>query len=176
MSLRATGNREIRILGGGPAGSAAAIAACAHGAETHIFEKSRNPHHKVCGEFISGEACQMLQELGVWNRFLELRPARTRRCCLRFGPRAKRWNLPEPAFGLSRLELDRLLLNHAIAMGAKLSAGCLRHHDEQDRGAIVINATGRQGKALKPGRLFGFKSHFEGPSDDTVEIFFGPSC
>src|SRR5215472_5517475 len=154
-----TGNREIRILGGGPAGSAAAIAACAHGMEPQIIEKSCNPHHKVCGEFISGEACQMLQELGVWNSFMELRPARTRRCCLRFGSRAKQWSLPEPAFGLSRLEFDRLLLNHAIAMGAKLSTGCRRHTDEQDRGAIVINATGRQGKGLKPGRVFAFKSH-----------------
>jgi flavin-dependent dehydrogenase len=71
--------------------------------------------------------------------------------------------------------LDRLLLNHAIATGTKLSSGRRRHDDDQDRGTIVINATGRQGKGLKPRRLFGFKSHFEGPSDDAVEVFFGPS-
>jgi menaquinone-9 beta-reductase len=116
----------------------------------------------------------VLQELGIWDTFLDQRPARTRRCLLRFGSRAKQWKLPEPAFGLSRLELDRLLLNHAIRLGAKVSKG-QRSHTEADRGPIVVNATGRRGKGLKPGRLFGFKSHFEGPSDDAVEIFFGPS-
>ena len=167
--------REIRILGGGPAGSAAAIAACAHGAEIHVIEQSLNPRHKVCGEFISGEACEVLEELGIWNPFLDLRPARTRRCYLRFGSRAKQWKLAEPAFGLSRLELDRLLLNHAITLGARVSRGQRTHEDEQAPGSIIIKATGRHTKGSKPRRLFGFKSHFEGPSDDAVEVFFGPS-
>jgi flavin-dependent dehydrogenase len=166
---------EIRIVGGGPAGSAAAIAACGEGAQVHVFEKSRTAHHKVCGEFLSAEACQLLQELGVWPEFLDLKPARIRRCTLRFGLHVKEWNFPEQAFGLSRLELDRLLLNSAEARGAKASRGERLCGPDSVLETPLIVATGRPGTAPRPGRLFAFKSHFDGLTDDAVEVFFGHS-
>ena len=86
---------EINILGGGPAGSAAAIAALTAAVPARIFERSSRRRHKVCGEFITPEACGVLQELGVWDEFLHLRPARIRRCNLHFGGTTKTWELPE---------------------------------------------------------------------------------
>ena len=162
--------RDIRIIGGGPAGSAAAVAALRCGADVHIVEKSRAAHHKVCGEFISAEACQILRELGVWDEFARREPARMHRCRLRFGRRVKEWKLDEPAFGLSRRELDRLLLDHAAASGAKVSRG---ERAQRWEGTTVV-AVGRGGRAPKSGRLFAFKSHFDGPIDDAVEVYFGP--
>ncbi len=160
--------KAIRVVGGGPAGSAAAIAALGYGASVHILEKSRAPHHKVCGEFLAAETCGVLEELGAWDEFRSRKPARMERCRLRFGSRLKEWKLAEPAFGLTRLELDRMLLNRAAALGATVVRG---ERWQGPPGATIL-AAGRRGAAQKGNRLFGFKSHFEGPASDAVEVFF----
>src|SRR5689334_20949909 len=101
----------INILGGGPAGAAAALAGLRQGAAVRVIEKSRFPRHKVCGEFFSPEIGPELERLGVWNAFLAAGPARVRRTALHFGKHSKTSRLPEPAFGLSRYEFDRMLLD-----------------------------------------------------------------
>jgi flavin-dependent dehydrogenase len=55
---------RIHILGGGPAGSAAALAALRQGARNgvRVIEKSRLPRHKVCGEFFSPEIGPELEQ------------------------------------------------------------------------------------------------------------------
>jgi flavin-dependent dehydrogenase len=162
----------IRIVGGGPAGSAAAIAALEGAAAVEVLEKSRVPHHKVCGEFLAAETCRVLEEIGVWAGIRSLKPARIERCRLRLGSRVKEWKLPEPAFGLSRRELDQLLLDRAAGLGAKVVRG---ERWQASGGSATIFAIGRRGGAPKGARLFAFKSHFEGPADDAVEVFFGRS-
>ena len=161
----------IRVVGGGPAGSAAAIAALGYGAAVQIFEKSRAPHHKVCGEFLAAETCRVLEELGAWDECRSRKPARMERCRLRFGSHVKEWKLAEPAFGLSRLELDRLLLHRAAALGARV----VRGERWQGPAGATILAAGRRGAAQKGSRLFAFKSHFDGPASDAVEVFFDRS-
>lgn len=165
----------IRIVGGGPAGAAAAIAARGYDARVVLAEKSRVPHHKVCGEFIAPEACRVLRQIEAWEGFLRCNPSRLERCRLRFGKRTKQWRFDEPAYGLSRLELDRLLLQRAEACGAAVSRGEL-WQGQTSAAEVVIQAAGRARRTSKPGRLYGFKSHFDGPVDDTVELFFGPQC
>jgi flavin-dependent dehydrogenase len=160
--------RAIKIAGGGPAGSAAGIAALNGGASVRIVEKSRHPQHKVCGEFLAAETCQVLEELGAWDEFQRLKPARIVRCSLHFGSCVKEWKLAEPAFGLSRLRLDELLLDRAAALGADVVRG--ERFDDLRTATIVI--TGRRGVAPRGARLFAFKSHFEGPASDAVEVFF----
>jgi flavin-dependent dehydrogenase len=160
----------IRIDGAGPAGSAAAIAARQLGADVRIVERSRTARHKVCGEFISPEAQEVLQQLGAHDELVGRNPARMYRCRLRFGSRVKEWRLSEPALGLSRLELDRLLLDRALALGVPLARGEPPETGQKDTAVII--ATGRRRIAAKPGRLFAFKSHYKGPPGDAVELFF----
>jgi menaquinone-9 beta-reductase len=161
---------EIQIAGAGPAGTAAAIAARSEGAGVHIYERARTARHKVCGEFVSHEAFLVLEQLGVSRSFLALQPPVIRRCALHIGARRKEWKLAEPAYGLSRLALDGLLLDHAVAAGAQLSRGAVfQTGDGEER---VILASGRRGLAARGGRLFGFKAHYEGPPDDAVELYF----
>jgi flavin-dependent dehydrogenase len=156
---------RIHILGGGPAGSAAGLAALREGAMVQVIEKSRLPRHKVCGEFFSPEICPELERLGAWDAFLAAGPARVSRTVLHFGKRQKGSRLPEPAFGLSRYAFDRVLLDQALAAGADLVT--------ESAEAPSIVATGRRGQSSPKGkRLFGFKAHFEGPTDDAVELFF----
>jgi flavin-dependent dehydrogenase len=164
---------RILVIGGGPAGAAAAIAAVSEGASVRVVERSRHPKHKVCGEFLSPQAWHVLDLLGAGN-LAGLKPAPIRRCRLRFGDREKRWNLVEPAAGLSRFELDRLLLEKAGALGAVISRGESAVAGQADgRAASIVLALGRQPAASPHDRLFGFKAHFEGPSDDAIELFFG---
>jgi menaquinone-9 beta-reductase len=155
----------IRILGAGPAGAAAALAALDQGRAVELCEKSRFPRHKVCGEFLSPEVSGVLERLGAGREFAAANPARIHRLVLHFGTRARTCTLPETALGLSRYALDHLLLEAAKARGAVV----VREFGEERPDVI---ATGRAGLAPKGKRLFGFKAHFRGPIADAVELFF----
>ena len=172
---------SVRIMGGGPAGSAAAIAALSETNSVHIVEKSSFPRHKVCGEFFSPEIATLLDSLGLWQEFLRLRPAQIRRTILHFGFRASESKLPEGGFGLSRYEFDRLLFQKAIAAGATTSRQRLERasfvaQSGPSKSDYEVLAIGRKSIAARGRRLFGFKAHFEGPVNDAVELFFFRGC
>ena len=64
------------VIGGGLAGSAFAIELARQGRPVVVFEKTTGQHHKVCGEFLSAEAQNLLARLGVdvwkWVRGLQV--------------------------------------------------------------------------------------------------------
>ena len=163
--------RRIRVVGGGPAGASAAIAARQECAEVHLFEKSRFPRHKVCGEFLSPEIAEVLGRLGVWGSIQAERPAVIRRLALYFPSGEKHSKFPETAFGLSRYRFDALLFDEAVRLGARVT----REASESGNGPVVI-AHGRKAALPKGRRLFGFKAHFEGPANDAVELYFFGGC
>lgn len=156
----------IPIVGGGPAGSAAALAAIGEGARVRVYEKSAFPRQKVCGEFVSPEAEDVLRALGAWEPVAALAPHSIREVRLHFGARQKRWTLDRPAISISRLALDHALSELAVARGAEWireTAPCLPR---------AILAHGRKSSAAKGRRLFGYKARFTGPVDDAVDLFF----
>lgn len=165
----------VTIVGGGPSGASAALAALAEDRPVSIFERSKFPRHKVCGEFFSPEVADELDRLGAWDAFQSAGPSTIRRMELHFGQRVKTSRLPDCGWGLSRHAFDALLLRRAEASGAQMLA------DAPTRTlAGQVIATGRAGapdRNATPGRsrLFGFKAHFDGPTQDAVELyFFGP--
>jgi hypothetical protein len=115
--------RAVHVVGGGPGGVMAAFAAMREGAGVRIFEKSAFPRHKVCGEFLSPAILPLLRRAGCEAGFLQLRPTVLSAMRLHFGTRVIRHPLPEPAYGVSRYELDRLLLP-AQAKGPPRSLPC----------------------------------------------------
>jgi flavin-dependent dehydrogenase len=157
----------VRVVGGGPAGSSAALAALNCGAGVEIVEQSRLPRHKVCGEFLSPEVLPLLERLGVADCFFAARPAVIRRMMFFAGGRSKSAVLPEPAYGLSRYSLDHLLLEEAVTRGAVLTRGRVTSPSHGD-----IWAAGRSAAPARGGRVFGFKAHYEGPANDAVELYF----
>ncbi len=164
----------IDIVGGGPAGSMAAITAARYGAPVRIFEKSAFPRHKVCGEFLSPAILTLLRRAGCETDFLKLGPSLLREMRLHFGAKVVRHILPEPAHGLSRYEFDRLLLQHAVKTGAELVRD---HGSTAIPGHAAIWAAGRKSVAPPASeRLFGFKAHFTGPVNDAVELYFFENC
>jgi flavin-dependent dehydrogenase len=156
----------VRILGGGPAGAAAALAALEAGAGVQLIERARTPRHKVCGEFFSPEIEPDLKALGVWEDFRNACPARIERAALCFGARRREGRLPVPGWGLSRYAFDALLLELARRRGARIVA-------EAGAGGVAVLASGRRASRAPRGRRpFGFKAHFEGPSSRAVELYF----
>jgi menaquinone-9 beta-reductase len=158
---------QVSIIGGGPAGASAAVAALTAGADVDIFEKSVFPRHKVCGEFLSPEILSLVPDLPVSHAIRHIR--------LFFEKHTKYWNLAEPARGLSRYALDQFLLDRAIAAGAKLHREASIERSIEPRRVSVI-AHGRKSSAVPGKRHFGFKAHFDGPIDDALDLFFFSSC
>jgi len=54
---------DLAIVGGGPAGSAAAITAARNRASVVMFDSSEFPRQKVCGEFVSAESLGVLRDI-----------------------------------------------------------------------------------------------------------------
>src|SRR3954451_2760891 len=54
---------DLVVIGGGPAGCAAAITASRAGGKVLLLDRSKFPRQKVCGEFVSSEALELLRSL-----------------------------------------------------------------------------------------------------------------
>ena len=65
MEVRHVGQRDILIIGGGPAGAATAIRAASAGATVTVFEKAMPGRDKICGDGLTPRAVKALEELGV---------------------------------------------------------------------------------------------------------------
>ncbi len=161
----------VQVVGAGPAGSSAALAALEEGAAVRMFEKSPLPRHKVCGEFLSPGVAVALARLNAWDEIQALAPARFRAVALHIGAREKRWRLPETAFGLSRHAMDAALAGLAVKRGAQL----LRSTGPGGASPTVA-ARGRIGTAPRARRLFGFKAHFSGPAAEGIALYFFSGC
>src|SRR5512146_2005721 len=56
---------EVLIVGGGPAGSSAAVALARAGVDVLIVDRARFPRDKPCAEYLSPEASRILDAMGV---------------------------------------------------------------------------------------------------------------
>jgi len=109
---------DVLIAGGGLAGSAAAIVLARAGRNVLLVEREANPHHKVCGEFLSHEALTYLHFLGV--DAAALGAVRIQRVRL---SGAGQIALPFTAMSLTRRTLDEHLLQLAANAGATVLRG-----------------------------------------------------
>ena len=154
----------VRVVGGGPAGAAAAIAALRWGEPVEIYEQSPTPRHKACGDFLPSETVRALERLGVLRDCTFARPAQITRVILHIGSCEKRLRLREPAWGLSRHRLDGILLDRAAALGASII------HEHRTPQGKDVDATGRR-KPRAP-HVNAFKAQFKDATRDTAELFF----
>lgn len=113
--------REDLVIGGGPAGAAAAIQLARTGGSPTLLERKPEAHDKVCGEFISVEAAEQLESLGIDLEGLGAEPITRLR--LVSGDRAVESALPFTAWSLSRRRLDTRLLECAEDAGVNVCYG-----------------------------------------------------
>ena len=181
---------DLIIIGGGPAGTAAAITAARSAARVLLLERGRFPRHKVCGEFISPEGVELLAGLGLGD--LVRRAPRIPRARLFAESSVAETALSPPAAAISRYELDHALWRTACEAGADC-------REQIDARAItgdgpftvatsagdftaraLINASGRWSN-LRRSRLsqpqqdkwVGWKAHFhEADPPPSVDLYF----
>lgn len=112
---------DLAIIGGGPAGTAAALEACRFGLRVAVWERDRFPRDKVCGEFISSEALPFLQSEipGTVAHGAEIRYAEF----VSGNGLSRTFRLPHPALGLSRRLLDQALWKACEATGIEVHQG-----------------------------------------------------
>jgi menaquinone-9 beta-reductase len=172
----------IAIAGGGVAGAATATNLARAGRRVAVFERTSGPHDKLCGEFISIEAQEMLQELGI--DISDAAPIERLRLCA--GRSAAEAPLPFRGASLSRRLLDERLLAGAAAAGAEIRRGIavraiapdalLLADDIRVDGEAIVLASGKhdlRGARRPAGRAIAFKMHFApapGTLANTVEI------
>lgn len=166
---------ETLILGGGLAGSAAALLLARAGQTVRVIEREMAPHHKICGEFLSIEAHRHLSDLGLDPLALGAVPIE--RIRLISGTAIIEAPLPFAALGLSRHALDEALILRAQAAGATIERGVRVLGIETDHvrtsagarsGAQIMLATGklpvreeRNGaRADEDNPYVGFKMHY----------------
>lgn len=192
ITASAQGPTDLAIIGGGPAGTAAALEARRHGMTVALWDRDRFPRHKVCGEFLSAESIPLLsQEIpdllvraSVIRRSEFISPA----------GRVHAFDLPRPGRGLSRWLMDEALWNASEAAGVRARVGegvrSLRRLDpaahrganwelESDGGVLTeaksllvacgrwwtidgLPSPAREPKAGAAGPWMGAKAHFSG--------------
>ncbi len=110
---------DIAIAGGGLAGLSLSIQLARAGWNVAVFEKEKYPFHKVCGEYISLESWNFLEELGLplsdWNL-----PVIKRLLISAPGGEHIEQALPLGGFGISRYKADEALAAIARNSGVTL--------------------------------------------------------
>jgi flavin-dependent dehydrogenase len=130
---------ECVVIGGGVAGSAAAYHLAAFGYRVAVLERSIGPHHKVCGEFLSYETLDLLEEIGI---SLDDDSPAIKHFQLSSPRSEATFTFPFPGRGMSRHTLDEELLKNAASAGADVFRGvCMRSFQQQDKGVIRIETT-----------------------------------
>jgi flavin-dependent dehydrogenase len=124
---KAPSSYDAVIVGGGPAGSSAAIHLARGGARVLLAEQKKFPRAKLCGEFISPECLEHFARLGVMERMMEAGGAQLSET-LFYSRSGRSVNVPSAwfgatsscALGLSRAEMDARLLERARAVGVEV--------------------------------------------------------
>ncbi len=191
------------IIGAGLAGCSSAIQLAQRGYRVLLLEQQRYPTHKLCGEFLSVEVISIFERLGILEAVrsagaVPIRHASVTTCT----GQSFHSNLPGTALGLSRYQLDLILMQRAEAVGATCQdgtavtaiAGSLHQGfavtTRQDRftARMVIGAYGKRSgldRSLtrpfvqRPSPFVASKAHYTGielPSVVELHAFPGGYC
>jgi flavin-dependent dehydrogenase len=183
---------DLVVIGGGPGGSSAAIAAARNGARVLLLERGRFPRQKVCGEFVSAESLELLDNLlDARHRPLLDNAIRIERTRVFLDGRVLQAPVQPAATSIARIDLDDALWKSAEAVGAEarqqVTVQAVRGTgpftvmasggDFEAR--VVVNASGRWSN-LNPApfrngqpRWIGVKGHFEEASRPaSVDLYF----
>jgi flavin-dependent dehydrogenase len=122
-------NHDLIVVGGGPAGTSAAISAARAGMRVVILERGRFPRHKVCGEFVSAESLGLLATLLEGEHASLLRDAiAIPRARVFLDGRILETDVDPAASSIARLDLDAALWQSAIKVGVEARSQTAVHN------------------------------------------------
>ncbi len=137
---------DVLVVGGGPAGLAAAGVLARGGLAVHVLEAGTYPRVRLCGEFLSPDAEDALAAFGARDAVLRLGAPEIRALRVTVARDGRvhaelRAPLPRPGHGIARLDLDALLADAARTAGA----------DVVERARVVGVSAEADGVALRVG-------------------------
>lgn len=186
---------DLAVIGGGPAGTCAAITAVRAGARVLLVERGRLPRQRVCGEFVSAESLALLAELLASSAPALLSGAlRIPQARLFFDGHSVHAPIDPPAASIARFDLDFTLWQAAQQAGVSTRVETtiesvtgsgpftLRTEAEELHARAVINASGRWSNLTPAGsdplpdqkeKWLGLKAHFsERSPHPSVDLYF----
>jgi len=186
---------DVFVIGGGPAGLAAAIAARERGFRVLVADGVQPPIDKACGEGLLPDGRVALERLGIHVPIAESHPFRG----IRFvsdGLSADA-RFPEDSYGLAvrRTSLHHLMTERAAELGASLlwrtavtgiSAQGVHLGDRVVRARWIVGADGSNSRVRRwagldrgsrPRLRYAFRRHYRvAPWTDHMEVYWGGSC
>jgi len=182
---------DLIVIGGGPAGTSAAITCARDGARVLLLERGRFPRHRVCGEFVSAESLDLLADL-LAPQQEQLFSGAVRISDVRAFIDGRTIQIPvdPPAASISRLDLDSALWESAKQCGidarqqvvAQAVSGSgpflVKTSLGEFEGRALINASGRWSSLNRTPmdsgvKWLGVKGHFAEPSPSpSVDLYF----
>jgi menaquinone-9 beta-reductase len=176
---------DIFVVGGGPAGLAAAIAARLKGFDVSVADAAQPPIDKTCGEGLMPDSLDALGQLGV-----ALDPEES------FGFRGIRFtgaggsvaaDFPRHCgIAVRRTRLHQLLIDRAKELGVKLLWRTHVTAFQDIRARWIIGADGQNSRVRRWADLnatrsesfrYGFRRHYRvRPWTDFMEVYWGPGC
>lgn len=120
FSINTEQTYDVAIIGGGLAGLALSIQCARAGLHTVLYEKEKYPFHRVCGEYISFESWNFLQELGLPLSDMQLPQISKLLVSAPNGSTITESLIPG-GFGISRYRIDYELYNVARKEGVEIN-------------------------------------------------------
>ena len=186
---------DVFVIGGGPAGLAAAIAARRHGFSVVVADGAKPPIDKACGEALMPDAIAALKRLGIAVPASEAVPIRGVRF-LSSGLSADA-DFPSDNRSLSirRTILHRIMSERAAELGVDLlwqnvvtgiSGGEVKVGERTIRSRWIVGADGVNSRVRRWAKLdvqsrtelrYAFRRHYRvAPWSDRMEIYWGKQC
>lgn len=195
MSRFTASSTDIFVIGGGPAGLAAAIAARQRGFRVTVADGMQPPIDKACGEGLLPDSVAALERLGVRLCTGDFHSFRG----IRFVTSGASADAPFPAHGLGctirRTTLHRVMMQRAAQLDAELlwntpvtgiSARGVFLGERFVRARWIVGADGSNSRVRRWARLdsgsrprfrFAFRQHFRvAPWSDHLEVYWGKHC
>lgn len=121
---------DVAVVGAGPAGIAAAIAAARAGARVVVVDRARFPRPKVCGGCLSPLGVSVVESLGAGRVLRDAAPLDA----VRISCRGRTLRLRRAAgVAISRAEFDHALVGEARALGVEVREGSIARVTADER-------------------------------------------
>lgn len=155
-----SGRFDVAIAGGGLAGLSLSIQLARQGYKVLVLEKEKYPFHKVCGEYISMESWNFLEDLGLNLRKLNVSIIDQLQVSAVNG-KLLQHKLPSGGFGISRSLLDFELMKLAVKAGVTVYENCKVEDILFDKNDFTIVTSQDEFKAMVVCACYGKRSNID---------------